>query len=496
MKENYQKSNKFTDTELSKQVFHLKTLCDVSHVLLDQENIESTLRNFLLMTLGSFGVVEGFAYIHEEKSLIPRKIIAVGVDKDAYPQIEKGCNKLLVAYDFIPSMEQVNEGRRLLFFPRFIAYVSIFNIAYACNGIVGLGAKIMGDSYTDEEKELMETLIINLAVTLKNVRSTQALKSAFREVNRINQAKTKVINHLSHELKTPISLLKTALSLLRKPLSDIPREKWIRTYERANRSLKRLSGIQREAEDIMRERVFPHHHVVTGLLNECSDVLESLTTEQMGEGDVVEKIRKRIDELYLLDDQTADTIHLGHFVGDTLAQLELNIQHRDIHFSMDIEASKSVSIPKRILSTIVTGVLKNAIENTPDQGRIDISVKDSPKGVDFIVQDFGTGILAKDRKHIFSGFYPTQATDTYSTKKPFDFNAGGKGADLMRMKIYSERYHFKLGMTSTRCRYLPSSSDTCPGTISACDHCEKPEDCCASGTTTFHISFPSDNRIL
>ncbi len=50
-------------------MFHLKTLCDVSHVLLDQGNIDDTLRNFLLMTLGSFGVVEGFAFIDRRESL-------------------------------------------------------------------------------------------------------------------------------------------------------------------------------------------------------------------------------------------------------------------------------------------------------------------------------------------------------------------------------------------------------------------------------------------
>ncbi len=146
----------------------------------------------------------------EEKALIPNKLIAVGIDEETRPLIEKGCHKLLVAYDYIPTMEHINEKQRLSLFPPFIAYVSIFNIAYNCNGIMGLGAKIVDGPYTTDDTELLETLLINLAVTLKNVRSTLALKSAFREVNTLNQAKTKVINHLSHELKTPISLLTTA----------------------------------------------------------------------------------------------------------------------------------------------------------------------------------------------------------------------------------------------------------------------------------------------
>ncbi len=316
VKDDYQEKNEAAESELSKRLFHLKTLCDVSHVLLDQGNIDSTLRNFLLMTLGSFGVVEGFAFIDEEKALIPNKLITVGIDDENRPLIEKACQKLLVAYDYIPDMDHIKEKQRLSLFPPFIADVLIFNIAYNCNGIMGLGDKIVGVPYTDDDTELLETLLINLAAALKNVRSTQALKAAFKEVNSLNQAKDKVINHLSHELKTPLSLMETGLVLLRKRLSTIPEKKWGRTYERAERSLKRLSSIQREVEDIMRDKVFPHHRVATVLLNECSDILESLAAEQVGEGSVVEKIQHRIDEIYHPEEQVAETIKLGDYLKD------------------------------------------------------------------------------------------------------------------------------------------------------------------------------------
>jgi len=492
VKEDYRKKNEAAESELSKKMFHLKTLCDVSRVLLDQGNIDSILRNCLLMMLGSFGVVEGFAFIYEEKALIPKKLITVGIDEETGQLIEKGCHKLLDTYDYIPSLEHVNERQRLSLFPPFIDYVSIFNIAYACNGILGLSTKIVGEPYTADDTELLETLLINLAVTLKNVRSTQALKSAFREVNSLNRAKDKVINHLSHELKTPLSLIKTALSILRKPLSTIPEKKWRRTYERADRSVKRLTSIQREVEDIMRDKVFPHHSVATGLLNECSDILESIAAEQVGEDSVVEKIQNRIDEIYHPKGQAAEVFNLGDYVKESIQQIKSKTQHRDIDLRVDVETSQNVSIPGRILSIILVGLIKNAVENTPDEGRVDISVKDMDKGVHLSVHDFGIGIAGKHRKLIFSGFYPTQATEAYSTKNPFDFNAGGRGADLMRIKIFSERYHFNIDMTSSRCSHLPTSTDTCPGEISACEFCQNPEDCHASGQTTFTVIFPAD----
>jgi len=85
----------------------------------------------------------------------------------------------------------------------------------------------------------------------------------------------------------------------------------------------------------------------------------------------------------------------------------------------------------------------------------------------------------------------TQETMNYSTKQEFDFNAGGKGADLLRMKIFSERYGFKIDIASTRCGYIPFDKDICPGNILKCDFCKEKRDCYASGGTTFTIFFPS-----
>ena len=176
-----------------------------------------------------------------------------------------------------------------------------------------------------------------------------------------------------------------------------------------------------------------------------------------------------------------------------IQKIKSKTQHRDIDFRVDVKTSQSVSIPERILSIIVAGLIKNAVENTPDEGRVDILVRDIDKGVHLSVHDFGIGVAGKHRKLIFSGFYPTQATDVYSTKNPFDFNAGGRGADLMRIKIFSERYHFKIDMTSSRCSHLPTSMDTCPGAISACEFCQNPEDCHGAGETIFTVVFPTDN---
>jgi len=96
----------------------------------------------------------------------------------------------------------------------------------------------------------------------------------------------------------------------------------------------------------------------------------------------------------------------------------------------------------------------------------------------------------ENQKLLFDGFFPTQEVMDYSSKRSYAFNAGGKGADLLRIKILSERYGFEIAQASRRCRFIPGESDLCPGRISRCTFCQSAEDCLHSGETEFSLFFP------
>ena len=93
------------------------------------------------------------------------------------------------------------------------------------------------------------------------------------------------------------------------------------------------------------------------------------------------------------------------------------------------------------------------------------------------------------RYQLFEGFFVTRDLMAYSSQRPFDFNAGGKGADLLRMKIFSERNHFKINMRSSRCKFIPQESDICPGRISWCAFCKGKEICYHSGGNRLRVSM-------
>jgi signal transduction histidine kinase len=144
-----------------------------------------------------------------------------------------------------------------------------------------------------------------------------------------------------------------------------------------------------------------------------------------------------------------------------------------------------------ILEETLVGLLKNAIENTPDEGMIRIVLEQKARRMQIKVQDFGIGITEENQGHLFSGLFHTLDTELYASKKPYDFGAGGKGLDLLKMKVYSKRFGFSLSVVSQRCLHLPKESDLCPGRISLCKYCKNPEDCLSSGGSTFCLSFRS-----
>lgn len=338
--------------------------------------------------------------------------------------------------------------------------------------------------------ELLNMIAGTVALSIENARFSYELKEAYNEVTSLNRAKDRVINHLSHELRTPLAVLGASLNILTKRLSSVPRDTWEPTIARAKRNLDRILEMQYQVEDIMRDRHYETHHLLSWLLDECADSLESLLAEELGEGEVVETIRNRIQEMFGETESPSLDILLDQFVPKTLEEIRPLFSQRQVDLITRFETTPAIHMPVDPLKKVVVGLIKNAIENTPDEGKIELFVQKRGDGAELVVHDYGVGITAENQRRIFEGFFTTQETMDYSSKRPFDFNAGGKGADLLRMKIFSERYNFKIDMTSKRCRNIPKDKDLCPGKISDCDRCKTEGDCHQFSGTVFTVFFP------
>jgi light-regulated signal transduction histidine kinase (bacteriophytochrome) len=205
-------------------------------------------------------------------------------------------------------------------------------------------------------------------------------------------------------------------------------------------------------------------------------------------------LRQRIKALFGPHETAPEEIRLDQFVDEKVHALGPRFAHRECSVKAQVSGVHLIWIPPDVLGKIVEGLVRNAVENTPDGGQILVSVKPGKNGPEMKVKDTGIGISEENQRLIFDNYFTAYETMQYSSRNPYDFGAGGKGFDLLRMRIFSERYDFKLKMKSQRCRLLPDDSEACAGYIEKCLHSGKSKDCLNSGGTTVTVQFKSTDQ--
>jgi len=347
--------------------------------------------------------------------------------------------------------------------------------------------------FEDVDVELLEMIAGTVAISIENARFSEEVRKAYKEVAVMNRAKGKAINHLSHELKTPVAILTGSVGALKKKLFVTEENKWASTIARIERNLNRIVEIQNETADIMENKEYSARKLLLKMLDSCKDELETLLSQNIESDELMASVKQMIDEKFGPSESGSENVDLNECLPVFHKKLKEKYTDRNVDVSITMNGKvPQISIPRDILSKILEGLIKNGVENTPDGGSIIVSLESRNNGVLLKVHDFGVGIKEDDRTSIFGGFFTTQETLLYSTKNPYAFNAGGKGADLLRMKIFAERFGFSISLESKRCRFLVENPDySCPGNIVNCEFCKSKQDCEQAGNTVFSVLFPS-----
>ena len=138
--------------------------------------------------------------------------------------------------------------------------------------------------FTESDLALLSTMANLVALPIENASINEALERSLQEVQSLNRAKDRVIHHLSHELKTPLSVLSASLNLLAKQLhGSTDHRRWEKALERAQRNLLRLLDMQYKIEDLLQEKEVATHRMLSVLLDQCADELEALAANEFGE---------------------------------------------------------------------------------------------------------------------------------------------------------------------------------------------------------------------
>ncbi len=261
--------------------------------------------------------------------------------------------------------------------------------------------------------------------------------TAFKSLQR---ARMRAVNHLAHEITTPLSIIQASVELLMKDsaLPPLTHSK----FQRIQRNVQRLLELRNVLEEVLDPpRYDPQETAIRTLLEA--------------------EMEKAAPEFAF----------------------------RSVNVSLDVGDAFTDTIDARIFSLVFYTLFKNAIENTPDGGDILITMAPRAEGVLLTVQDWGVGIPLSEQEFVFDAFHNIQRTDDYASKTPFQFNAGGKGLELFRLKVLSETLPLRVSFRSERCHFIPASSDVCPGDISLCSHISGKSDCLASGGSCFEALF-------
>jgi len=339
--------------------------------------------------------------------------------------------------------------------------------------------------FTDNDREVLTYLANYVTVAIENARLYEELKTADR-------AKERVISHLSHELKTPLSIIASAFGIIERKVREPDGQVIRKAVRRGQRSATRLIELQQKVDDIIKLRQFEEKPRMLSVIEDAIAILEELEESSAGQYEkALSVIRNRIESIFAFEDPRVEKIRVTELI-DEIINRDLPSGRRDyLEINSRVENDPFLTADSRMLRTVLAGLVKNAVENTPDEGLIEIKACASDAQITIDVCDHGIGITGENLKNIFGGFFHTLDTNYYTSKKPYDFNAGGAGLDLLRMKTFAERLGFSISVDSTRCKFIPADTDICKGKISACPFVKERSECLSSGGSTFSIKFAS-----
>ena len=364
-----------------------------------------------------------------------------------------------------------------------ILCVPLINRKKECIGVLEIVNKKRGE-FTNDDREVLTHLSNYVAIALENAK-------LYRELKMIDRAKERVINHLAHELKTPISVLSGVIENLSKKLKKYDSAKGDKFKELGRRNVQRLMDIQEKVNDIVEYRPVKEKEVMIDLVKQAASVISDLMEEEENKNLILKKIYDRIESIYRIGETRFEKIYLKGFIEDLFTDALSKSHRKTFVIQKDVDKNLSLYTNSNVLKKVLFGLIKNAIENTPDEGKIQIRAYMTDKDIVIDCIDHGVGITRENQEQIFGGFFHTQETEMYSTKKPFAFNAGGAGIDLLRTKILSERFGYVIDFVSKRCDFIILDSNQCPGNIPICTHIKSKGECYNSGGSTFSIRFPN-----
>ncbi len=330
----------------------------------------------------------------------------------------------------------------------------------------------------------------------KLVKAHRELKQAHHHLQSLETLREKAVHHLSHELRTPVAVLDAILKILGKEETTSGTENYARLIERGRRCLQRLNAIQFQMDDVAVLSQEGEKERLATLVEELRWIRQQGVETDMPTENL---LRLLVEKAAPADTSSAgrtEKLDLRELIQAELDKAQELCPFRVLRLLNKADAGLAVHLDRSVAGKVVGGLVRNAIENTPDGGLIVVKARAAGPEAVIEVIDFGVGITPDNQRNLFKGFFHTQDTKLYSTKRLYEFNAGGSGSDLMRMRLFAERLGFSISFKSRRCCYIPSDDHVCSGSIARCRFVRSSKECMRSGGSKFVLAFPQEKFLL
>lgn len=208
-----------------------------------------------------------------------------------------------------------------------------------------------------------------LLIQWKRLQHKNKKKLAQQQINmerehmiRLNEMKLRFFTNISHDFRTPLTLIITPLQVMIENMKD-------------GETVRKLKLIYRNAEQLL------------NLVNELLD------------------FRKL--------DVGAETLHLTpnefvSYVNNIAGSFRVYANERKITFTITSEIDQVFMLfDADKISKIIFNLLSNAFKYTPDGGQVRVAIFRNGQNIEVSIADNGCGIPDNEKKHIFERFYQT-----------------------------------------------------------------------------------------
>lgn len=186
-----------------------------------------------------------------------------------------------------------------------------------------------------------------------------ALYTALKQQWELEQTRREQMSALAHDLKTPITIIRGNAELLKSTVQD-DRQREYNDYILKNtieieKFTKELIDLSKMEKSVVREKCYVK---TNAFLNELEKQMKALSLEK---------------------------------------SLQVDVQK--------VSLPESIFIDKELFYRAILNIIANAVEHTPDNGKVKLLAQSSDESVHFTVSDSGYGFSSKDLKEATKQFY-------------------------------------------------------------------------------------------